>query len=62
MGTGPFTTEVSQVLKIRNGNHTPVAFKVGSSRLCRDGFRGILMRWASTGQDDCPENVCAIPC
>ncbi|KIM95150.1 hypothetical protein OIDMADRAFT_206175 [Oidiodendron maius Zn] len=24
----PFTTEVSQVLKIRNPNHTPVAFKV----------------------------------
>ncbi|KAE9377707.1 VAMP-associated protein [Stipitochalara longipes BDJ] len=24
----PFTTEVSQILKIRNANHTPVAFKV----------------------------------
>ncbi|PMD27160.1 VAMP-associated protein [Hyaloscypha hepaticicola] len=24
----PFTTEVSQVLKIKNANHTPVAFKV----------------------------------
>lgn len=24
----PFTTEVSQILKIRNPNHTPVAFKV----------------------------------
>ncbi|KAN0108077.1 VAMP-associated protein [Hyaloscypha variabilis] len=24
----PFTTEVSQILKIRNANHTPIAFKV----------------------------------
>lgn len=28
---GPFTSEVSQILKIRNTNHTPVAFKVRRS-------------------------------
>jgi hypothetical protein len=26
--TGPFTGEVTQTLKIKNPNHTPVAFKV----------------------------------
>jgi hypothetical protein len=30
---GPFTTEVSQTLKIRNPNHAPVAFKVHSYTL-----------------------------
>lgn len=30
---GPFTVEVSQILKLKNPNKSPVAFKVGLHRL-----------------------------
>lgn len=34
---GPFTSEVSQTLKIRNPNHAPVAFKVSPYRAITHG-------------------------
>lgn len=40
MGIGPFTSEVSQTLKIKNANHTPVAFKVSALR----PYRGYVER------------------
>lgn len=48
--TGPFANEVSQTLKIRNPNSTPVAFKVCRDQSFAYHTRTILMH-CSTGQD-----------
>jgi hypothetical protein len=57
-GIGPFTNEVSQILKIRNPNHNPVAFKVRLfyASILLSGV--ILTRFAHTGQDNSPKAVC----
>jgi hypothetical protein len=56
MGIGPFTSEVSQTLKIRNANHTPVAFKVSSLRLCGDLYGKILTKWVCYRLKQLPQN------
>jgi len=55
--TGPFTSEVSQSLKIRNPNRTPVAFKVRVSDNVPINFNRILTVVLSIGQDYSPQTV-----
>ncbi|CAG8976409.1 hypothetical protein HYALB_00008534 [Hymenoscyphus albidus] len=52
----PFTQEVSQTLKIRNPNHTPIAFKVRGSLDLLEALK-LLTTMESTGQNYRPKAV-----
>lgn len=53
--SGPFTMEVSQVLKIKNPNTSPIAFKVAQA----GSFCILSISLTGAGQNDSSQAVCA---
>ena len=55
-GLGPFTHEVTQLLRLSNPNSDPIAFKVGLLMVSR--ILGMMLTWRNvTGQNHCSKTV-----
>ena len=54
---GPFTHEITQLLRLSNPSSDPIAFKVGLPTVSHFLFYMMLIERNVTGQNHCPETV-----